>query len=85
MNPYGVGAADFLTLRTSIQDTYVWIKDNIGEDVGQSIIYPDMNFIHISNAWEAIFPGTPERKRYKYLVKYKGKRYIPYEDGMKIT
>jgi hypothetical protein len=52
----------------------------------QVIIYPDMGFIHIGNAWKSVFGKIPKPKRKeRFLVKYKGRGYAIYKEGIKIT
>jgi hypothetical protein len=89
INPYGTGAADIVPVQKGVklQSVFKWLHDNRDEiPTGQVIIYPDMGFIHIGNAWKSVFGKIPKPKRKeRFLVKYKGRGYAIYKEGIKIT
>ena len=78
-NPKGTGAADFYCKGISLPVVFQWAQDNLINNIGQIIYYPDKGFIHISNSWESIFKCPILVKKEKVLINKNGK-FIPYKN-----
>ncbi len=76
-NPIGSGASDFTWsgFEKNGHEVFQWIINHI--KFNQAIIYPESNFIHISNPRNRIFQlDIPSRRP---VLEYKNKKYIPYK------
>lgn len=82
--PFGVGAADFITIDTL--DTFKWIISNkkLLKDIGQVIYYKEWNFIHLGNPKKLVFNKYVIDKWFSPKIKillYKNQGYYPYKQG----